>query len=344
MSAQASLSWTERPIGNVPFVASSTQKLIIPRDNAIRRVIMRFDINYTTGSTAPTYTEDDFLNLIANVRVQRNGSDNKINVSARMWYYVEDYEKGTPARKTAASSATSTTTDCFFVLIADFATFRENEHDISALLQTKNLSSLELQIDWLSNAVVATANAPTINAASTVQVDIREVSGVVPDTNGVLQDINDDTVITMANIYEAEQIVTIDANHSSFDADTLAVDVTPAPANLLKQALMVLDATSPNGNKSDTLVSEFKVQRESPFIYRYAQRKYNNILESQKMQLTVQTLVAGFLFLDWIDKVPNGLLNNRNTGDIKYRFLTTNFASGQTIRVYKRYVYVPRVQ
>ena len=343
MSSQTpSLSWTERPIGNLPFVASSTQKLVIPRDNAIRRITMRADINYTNTATAPTFVEDDFLNLFANIRVQRNGADNKINVSARMWYYVDDYEKGTPAQKSAVVTTISTTNDWFCTFIADFATFELNEHDISALLQTKNLSSLELQIDWLQASDVASANAPTINAVSTVEVEIREVSGQVLDKNGELQDINDDEKIDMANIYEAEQIVTIDSAHTSFDADSLAVDITPAPSNIISHGLMVLDQTAPHGNKANNLITQVKVQRESPFTYRYLQRFWNNIVDSLKSQLVLNATVTGFIWLDWINRAPNGLLNNRNTGDLKFRFLTANFVTGQTIRIYKKYVFVAK--
>lgn len=335
------LNWTERPIGNIPFSASDTKSLIIPRDKPIRRMTLRFDINLTTTAVAPTYREDDILNVIKKIRLEMNGDTKKFNVKARMWFFVEKYEKGTAPQTTAPTTAVSTTASAFVTLNADFATDRTDEHDLSALLMARRLSSLELFIDWASATELASANAPTINASTKCIVEIREVAGSFTDRNGSTVDV---FAINPAEIFEQMETVIVDANHTSFDGDTLAKDLAPAPSNVLKQALMVLDQTAVVGNKSNSIVTEFKVQRESPDIVRHIQRTWLSIWDMNKVEYQQETNNVGFLLLDWIDKLGGGLLNNTNLGDVKYRFLIATFAAGQTIDIYTRYVSVPRVQ
>lgn len=335
------LQWTERPIGKIVYSSDGNEhSLDIPRDNAIRRIYLRFDINLTNGATGPTFVEDDIMRLIKKIRIEENGSDNRINLNARMWYYVEYYEKQTKPQYTAPVTTISTTYDAYVTLIADFATDRDNEYDISAILQTSTLSSLILYLTWGLNTDIASANAPTINAATACEVEIREVFGSFdwnkPDgstASGV--DVNDPTQYQPKYFKETFTTLDIDANHSSFDDDSLPFDVAPTPANLISQALMVLDQ---NGDKNNTLVTQFKVQRESPYQLRYIQRKFLSMWDSSKVQHKLaEGLATGFLFLDWIQiSGGSGLINNTKSGDVKYRYLIANYANGQTINIYTK--------
>jgi|SRR5579872_2495068 len=339
------LQWTERPIGNIPYASDGLEhNLIIPRDNAIRRVYLRFDFNLTNPAGAPTFTEDDIFNLIKKIRIEEDGANNRINLNGRMWFYIEYNEKETKPNYVAPVTTVSTTYDATVTLIADFATDRDNEFDISAILQTKKLSNLLLWVTWGLQADLASANAPTINASTNVEVEIREVYGtfdwthIDKDGNQVTDkgvDVNDPDTYQPKRYTETFTTVKIDANHASFDDDSLTYSIAPTPSNIVSQAMMVLDQ---NGLKNNSIVTQFKVQRESPYQLRHIQRKWLSMWDSKKVQQKLsEGLTIGFIFLDWIQESGGtGLINNTKDGDIKYRFLIAGFSAGQTINIFTR--------
>jgi len=311
------VTFTERPIGSVEVTTSGTKKLDIPRDNTIRRIIMRFIINLTTGATAPTYKEDEIQQFIKKIRLVKNGDKNIFNVSGRMWWFVEKFEKGTKPYKVDPTSATSTTADAILTLIADFALDRKNENDIRALLQPQDFSSLKLEIDYGSNADIASANAPTINtASSSVQVEIREVLGTVKVGEQEV-DINS---APMQEISELEETIDLIASKTSFDTNSLPYNISPAPATHMTHTMLVLD----NGVRSDSLVTDVKYQKEKGGRFPILERKYTGLREETKTEYAQETLDTGVVYVDHIDKLDGGLVHTGNEGDIKIRFLTSS--------------------
>lgn len=339
------LNWTERPIGSIAYSNDGLEHSIdIPRDNAIRRVIMRTDFNLTNPAAAPTLTEDDILNAVKRIRIEEDGDTNRINLSARLWFYIEYSEKEAKPQYVAPITTVSTTYDATVTLIADFATQRENEFDISAVLQTSKLSTLKLFVTWGLAADIASANAPTINAASAMEVEIREVFGTFDwthldaDGNSVTDnnvDINNPIQYQPKRFTENFTTLKIDANHAGFDDDSLPFNVAPTPSNIVAQALMVLDQ---NNLKNNALVTQFKVARESPYQLRHTQRKWLSKWDGQKAQQRLsEGNPIGFIFMDWIEiSGGSGLINNTKDGDVKYRFLTSGFVAGQTINIFTR--------
>ena len=335
------VQWNERPIGSVPYITNTTQVLVVPRDKPIRRITMRVVLSLTTTATAPTYTEDDMLNVIKKIRLVMNGNDNKFNVNARLWFYVEQYEKGTQVQRIAPTTTISTTADAVVTLIADFAQDRKNEDDFTALLPARRLSSLNLEIDWGGTTDIATANAPTINVASKIIVEIREAFGTVEEYNekGEVVKSTDVNDLDYLDIREGMDTLLIDANYSSYDNSSLKKNVIPAPSTILTNAFLVRDATAPAGNKSNALVTDLKIQRESPFVLNILQRTWLSIWGEIKAEYSIEaTQPVGFLYIDYVDKFSGGLVNNGNEGDIKYRFLNTGFVSGQAIDIFTRSV------
>ena len=335
------IEFNERPVGQVDFSANNTKKLDIPRDRMLRRMVMRIILNLTTGGTAPTYTEDDILNVVKKIRLVLNGNDNKFNTSARLWFYVEQFEKGTAVQRVAPTSAISTTADAEVVLIADFAQERTNEDDISALLPARRFASITLEVDWGAAADLATANAPTINAASRMLVEIREATGedtILINGEATVKNIDD---LDYIDIREGMDTLPIDANYSSFDSSSLKKNVIPAPAQIRTHLLLVRDQTSPAGNKSNALVTDVKIQKEVGRPRNILQRTFHSLRGEQKVEYQQESLPVGILYLDWLDKLTGGLINSGNEGDVKFRFLTTGFVSGQNIDIFTRHVVIP---
>lgn len=338
------IEFNERPIGQVDFAASSTKGLDIPRDRNLRRMVLRIILNLTTGGIAPTYTEDDILNVIKKIRLVQNGNDNKFNTNARLWFYVEQFEKGTQVTRVAPTSVVSTTADAEVVLQADFAQERINEDDISALLPARRFASLKLEIDWGAAADLATANAPTINAASRCLVEIRECTGedeILIDGNPTVRNIDD---LDFIDIREGMDTLPIDANYTSFDSSSLKKNVIPAPAQIRTHLLLIRDQTAPAGNKSNALVTDIKVQKEVGRPRNILQRTFLSLRGETKVEYQQETLAVGILYIDWLDKLTGGLINSGNEGDVKFRFLTTGFVAGQNIDIFTRHVIIPFVK
>ena len=91
------LQTKERPLSQpLPFVANTTQRVEVDRDNLIRRMAMLFNIVITTATTAGmTIIEDDILNIVKKCRLVMDADDNKFNVDLTKWLFVEQVEKGT---------------------------------------------------------------------------------------------------------------------------------------------------------------------------------------------------------------------------------------------------------
>jgi hypothetical protein len=301
---------------------------------------MRFVINLTTGATAPTYVEDDILKLIKKIKITQSADDIKTSVSGKMWWFVEKFEKKTDPYKVAPTTATTTTADAIVTLMADFAIDRTNENDTRALLHTrpngKQISNLELEITWGAASDIASANAPTINAASKCIVETREASGTAEiidkDGNKKLVNVNE---LLSRDIREIQDSVALLNNKTSFDASSVPYNISPAPAVHMTHMLRINDADI----RSDALVTSLKIQNEVGGTNRMIENSWNALKETTKTEYAQESLPTGILYLDFIDMFEGGLVHFGTEGDIKYRFLTSNGVTEGTdqIDVFVRY-------
>lgn len=330
------VDWTQRPIGEIPFVANSPQKLALPRDKSYRRIIMRFVINLTTGATAPTYLQDDITRLIKKIEILKSADDIVTSISGRLWWFIEKFEKKTDPYYVAPTSATSTTADAIVTLMADFAIDRTNENDTRALLHTRpnnhQLSNLELKITWGSASDIASANAPTINAASKCIVEAREASGTAVLADGSQVNVNQ---LPTRDIREIEDVIPLLNNKTSFDASSVPYNISPAPAVHMTHGLLVSDA----GVRSDALVTSLKIQNEVGGTNRMIENSWNALKESTKTEYAQESLPVGFLYLDHLDMFDGGIVHLGTEGDLKYRLLTSNGVTEGTdvVNLFVRY-------
>lgn len=313
-------NWQERSLSTIPFVSGATnQKLQLPRDNPIRWIALRFRFGLTTGAAAPTYTEDDILNLIKKIRVVANGNDIITNVSGRMAFYIEKFEKKTQPFKIAPTTAVSTTADAVVTVVIDYALNRLNENDKSALLLADTKGSLDLLIDWGSVTDLASANAPTINA-SEVTVEIRELANLPRDakTNVRTQKLR------VNDLREIEDSIALLASKTSFDSSSISYNIIPAPSTIFTHGFMVLAGTT----KTNADVTSIKVQKEKGGKFGILERSFNVLREEMKTRYEQESLDTGFLYLDYIDRLEGGLPNQGNEGDMRLRLLTSASVGG----------------
>lgn len=323
------LEYIRRPVGTVDVDEDTTKKLKIPRDLAIRALIARVVINHTTPAGAPVYVEDPLFKFIKKIRLLMNGHDKKFDLPLRMINYVDKKEKGTSPPLTDFSTATSTTVDATNLLRFDFAADRLDRNDIDSLLPANRLSSLDLEVDYAKIGDVTTSNAPTIvDADSKVEIEIIQVVGTVvvedDDGNNHTIDINseepdDIKLLQFQNILESVKDIAIPTTaKDSFDSSSLAENMTPAPATIMTNALLVTN----NKVLDDALVTDIKLARESPRGELVYESAWEITKEEGKQEYQEESQTTGFVLLDWVDILDGGFVHDGKETDAKFRFLT----------------------
>lgn len=314
--------FNERPIGTIAFDEntingggnSASDGFNIPRDKPIRRIVLRFFWSITNGGSG-VLDEDGVLNLIKGIRLVADGNRTLVHLNGRMANFLEKYEKGTAPYLVDGTESNETAT-AYATLMLDFSLNRKLEKDLSALLMAHRFSSLKLFVDWgaVGDAYSTTTGTSFTDANSGCEVEIREVSGItesgdVGQPNSInIRDANPPQLI--------EQIKTIDleASKTEFDTNAQNIDITPAPSNILTQALLALD----NDARTNDRVTDIKVQRQSPETENILEREWLSIWSENKTEYGIETLDTGFFLLDYLDKLGvNGLRNVGNAGDIK---------------------------
>ena len=328
------LEWTERPIDSIAFDESVTKKIDVPRDNPIRRIVCEFFIEIVNGTTPLVATDDDILEIVQTAKLVVNGADTKFIKSGRQWFYIEKDDKGTAPQKDALTLTASVTTTHRFTLVHDFASDPLDRQDITALLPANRLSSLTLEITYGALSDVSSSDlegASITDANSGVDVEIREVSGTV-DRAGSSLDIAD---LPFADIREINDATGIPPSKTSFDASTFKKDVTPAPANILKQLFLVLDSDV----RSDAFITEVKIQREKGGNRRLYHRTYTSLRTERKTEQSLESITTGVFALDYVDIFGRGLINRGNEGDIRFRFLTgASTEADDDLEILTRYI------
>jgi len=313
--------FTQRPLEDIPFKTDDESKINLPRDMAIRRIVLRFVLEVVNGGSLPVNFEDDILNILKKIRIVRNGSNVKFDMTGRMMFFTEKNTKGTTPDKTDLPTTISTTVNGEVTLAIDFATNRQNQRDTSALLKTRGprLSSLTLGITFGNINDVQSANAGVITVAnSKVEVEIEEVTGTTV-SKGANVDVNTPDYKPVDYIETTRTIDLENSAKTSFDNDTQKENVIPAPANLVANGFMVVDDST--GAKDDTFITSLKIQRESPFQKRIIQRTWLSARKENKAEHSLEVSSLGFLYWDYVDVLGIGLINNGAEGDVKYRFL-----------------------
>lgn len=335
------LQTKERPLSQpVPFVANSTQRVEVDRDNLIRRMAMLFNITITTATTAgTTIIEDDLLNAVKKIRLVMDADDNKFNVDLTKWLFVEQVEKGTlPKRDTFAIPSSGTSTLFQILVNADFAQARQNLSDVTALLDAPNKSSLFLEIDWGSIAdVIETVNDTIIDSDTEVRISLTEVfDDAGAEANAKLASAG------FIDMREGTDQFDITKANTSFDDSVLQQQVEPVPANILTHLLVTKeDITSVSGSptRDNAVLDQVKVENIKGVGEKIVQVSWDQLTFGNKAEYGLESPQTGVSYIDWIDQRRGGLANFVAEA-IKWRFLNPAPTATETnaIQLYTRYV------
>ena len=324
------LEWHERPIDTIAFDESLSKSIDVPRDNPIQRIICKFYAVFVNG-TSPVETDDGLLELLQNIKLQMDGKDLKFSKSGRQWFYLEKDDKKTAPYISTFDTTNSGTHTEEVVLTHHFGADPFDRQDISALLPANRMSSLKLIATYGTASDVSTNISSITDASSGIAVEIREVSGTVQTNDGVI-DIGS---MPFADIREDAKVIAIAPSKTSFDTSTLKENVTPAPANILKNLFIVLDSDV----KTNAFITDIKIQKEKGGKKTLMHRTWDSAYFERKTEQSLETLSTGVLVLDYVDIFGGGLVNRGNEGDIRYRFLTgASTEATDNLEILSRYI------
>ncbi len=329
------IKFREIPVGTVAFDESQTKILKIPRVNAIRRIMLRFFVTVVSGTTEPVEIEDTILKIISKIRLVFDGDENKFNINGRSAFFLEKIEKGVePPTNKDDNQSTSATKIWYVNLAMDFATNRRDETDISALLPARKFSKLDLEIDWGALAkMFSTATGVTItDADSGCEVEIREVI----DTENKVAFAKGQLDKGFIDIRESNFAKDIDKQYTNFDDDALEIDIKPAPNTILKHLII---SESSAEITSDTLgIVDIAVIDTRGAGETILKRDWLMFVREMKSEYQLESLDAGIVLIDWIDKLGGGLANIDTEGALKFKFKTASPSGTPKIKGLTRYI------
>lgn len=327
----------------IDFSASDKKSIEIPRVNAIRWLLLNFKVVVAENNTAnPTEIEDTLLNIIKKIKLIIDGDDTKVNYDGRKAFYLEKIEKGVepPNNKDTALGQNATVT-YYFQHRIDFASNRLDQTDISALLPARKYSKLDLEIEWgaLSDMFSANTSGASITTASSgCWVEIREAY-----LDGSSEaDLKQNESFAKGELGEGfrdyrettQGPITIDRAYTNLDNDALELSLKPAPTRILKQLLFSKDT---NGLKSSSLITDLAVVDTRGAGTTYMKRTFETLLREQKNEFQIESLDAGAILVDWIEKNAGGLDNLDTEGSLKYKFTTPAPSGTPKVEVLTRY-------
>ena len=331
-----------RPLTDkLAFDESSTKTLDIPMDNDIRRMSLLVNIDIVQGATPGSVLHDSgmgILPLLKKIRLVMNSDDNKFNLDGTKWYIVETMEKGTTPQLTTLPTPSVTAT--YYVLLqADFASFRQDLSDISALLPAPDLSSLVLEVDYGKadgDLYETIANTVITDATSGIEVTLTEVFET--EKGKTVQSQVEGGYI---DIREGVDVFDVTKVNDSYDTSVLTQTINPTPAKILTFLLLTREdtGTAAEKNRVDDVLTQIRIENVKGDGERIFDSKEKNLQFENKTEYGIETLITGAYYLDMIDQRRGGL-RNFETEAVKWKFLTNAPDGAETdqIEVYTRYV------
>lgn len=321
----------------VKFSKDNLTFIKIPRDNPLRRISLDFAIVLESGGVIATGAlEDALLKLVKEIRLVRNGSDNKIDVDLLSYFYASAMQVGVqPYRDSFAIPGINATGTAMHVNITfDFAKFKNDLGDLSALLNAPDLESLNLKIQWGSIVDMVTAvQNTTVASATQCNVSIIEVY----DDENKTEELGNLLANAVDYIEAVETFDVVKAN-TSFPGSQQSEKIQPVPhiheiSTFITQAVSATDVVT----RSDKVITVAKVANVTSGGETIFVEKWDDLHRRMKSDFALDTDIVGVVSFDW-DTLRRGGLRVIEDDAIKWFFQTLAPATGKAnkIKVYKK--------
>ena len=261
-------------------------------DGAYRWLVLTFILNLTNTATPPTLIEDGFFKYITAVGIRRNSKTFKFNQPLQIAIKKQTTDIGTAPFFQDADLTASATYDIIAQYTVHFAENILNENDISALLQTGDLTNLELIISTGDVDDIFSADAPTINS-SKVEIAIRDFTGKGRDGGN----INKPKEEKMTDIFELVEEIDLQVGRTNFTKLAQEIDMVSG-ANILEHAFMMTD----NGLLTDDRVTDIRTFNVTPRTSDL-ETTWKNLNRETKTNYKLETTLKGFAKINWQEKL-----------------------------------------
>lgn len=261
-------------------------------DGAYRQIVLTFILNLTNTATPPTLIEDGFFKYFTAVGIRRNSKTFKFNQPLQFAIKKQTADIGTPPFFVDADLTASATYDIIAQYTIHFAEDINNENDISALLQTGNLTNLELVVATGDIDDIFSADAPTINSRK-IEIQIRDFTG--KGRGG--KNINDPREEKMTDIFELVEEFDLEVGKTSFTKLAQEIDMVSG-SNILEHAGLVLDA----GLLSDDRVTDVRTFNVVPRTSDL-ESTFKGLNRQTKTNYKLESTLKGFFKIDWQEKL-----------------------------------------
>lgn len=327
-----------RGLGTIKFVANSTEKIELPKVNAIRKIIVRPFIEVTSIATEPVEIVHTILNIIKKVRVVIDGDENKINIDGLTLFMKEKRIKGTEPDTNKDDDQTTTETKLWFAqLTVDFATNILFDADASALLPAKKFSKLDLELDWgkiedMFSVVTAVTIAAANSGAKVEIVEAHLLNGNAKQKS----DFADGRLIPFADFRESMSTKEFTGVTDNFEDNFTEDKIHPVPSDIYMHMIQVYAGSGVSGDDlSDTILTDAKILDIEGDTTNIFTAEYDLWKSDIKTQRSLESLDVGFVSIDYLDYLGRPLAN-RNTDDtLKLRLLHSATGSIKKYTLYR---------
>lgn len=297
-------------------------------DGALRWLVLTFKLNMTNTATPPTLIEDGFLKYFTAVGIRRNSKTFKFNQPLQFAVKKQTADVGTESFIQQPDLTANATYDAIVQYTIHFAENILNENDISALLQTGNLTNLELIISTGDVDDIFSADAPTINSRI-VEIEIRDFTGKGRDGGN----INDSKVEKMTDIFELVEEIDLQVGKTSFTKLAQEIDMVSG-SNILETAGLVLD----NGLASNDRVTDIRTFNVTPRTSDL-ERNYTSLVRHTKTNSTLESTITGFFKINWQEKLGRAGFRTGVKSKELIQLLTDGIVAGEDkILLYTKFV------
>lgn len=318
---------------SIPFKKDGLTFIKIPRDNPLRRISCVLKVKFADGGVdAVGAIQDGLLKLVKEMRLVRNGSDNKIDVDLKSYFYASAMQLGVqPSRDVIPDPATFVN---FFkvAFTFDFAKFKNDLGDLNHLLNAPDLESLNLKIQWGSIAdIFTTPNVTTIDATTSIKVSIIEVY----DDQGKKEELAN-LLGNAIDYLEAVETFDVTKVNDSFPGSQQTEKIQPVPH--IHEITTFITSLN-DETRSDDVIDILKVANVTSGGETILIENWDDYRARIKSDFALDTNIVGVLPIDW-DTLRRGGLRVIEDDAIKWFFQTAAPVGGSAaptkIRIYKK--------
>ena len=323
--------------------ADTDNEIKLIRDFALRRLSLKFHLEFTTGADASGALKNQgVLNIIKKIKIVLNETEILRAYTGLEKYLVDYFETKHPPVKTAdAVIAANGTLVWEWQIDIDFSSTRFILSNVDAVLPLPITDSANLVIQLSNpNDIYANAGAVSLDEDSSY---VQMTNVIAYESNGNSNKSLDAVIKDAVPIYEGSNTrEEIDREYDGFDNDQWAKPFTPVPA-LITDTFFLMWKNLKSGNPAlaNDPVNMLRIKNVIADRSLYTNR-VDIALATQLKENQMLSQPTGVLHMDWTDELQGGI-RNVDADELKLILLTPAPAAGELNGISRFTRYLKRV-